>query len=151
MIKSVLKLALFLIIGIVAYNYFLGDEQEKEQARNIVQGTGKAIKKGVNVGVGLLKDEYKKFKEGKYDRALDKVGNLLQDAKQKGGAMVEDIKEWEDKRQLWQEKKEQLIKMIDDADGEMTAEQEQEMKDLEAEGKKLTKQGEELQKKVEKE
>jgi len=147
MIKSVLKLAVFLIVGIVAYNYFLGDDQEKEQARNIVKGTGKVI----NSGVGLLKDEYNKFKDGKYDRALDKVGNLLKDAKEKGGAMVEDIKDWEDKRQAWKEKKEELIKMIDNADGEMTEEQKQQMEDLEEEGKNLTKQGKELKDKVEKE
>lgn len=151
MIKSVIKLAIFLVVGIVAYNYFLGDEQEKEQARNIVNGTGKAIKKSVEVGVDLIKDEYKKFKDGKYDRALDKIGGLLQDAAKKGGDMVDDIKDWEVKRQDWKEKKEKLIEMIDNTEGEITEDQKKQMKALEKEGRALTEEGEKLKEKVEKE
>lgn len=147
MVKSILRLAVILLVGIVAYNYFLGDEAEKKQAENIVKGTGKIIKGGVDI----LKDEYQKFKDGKYDKALEKVGDLLKDAKEKGGKMVEEIKEWEGKRKLWQEKKDALVKTIEDAGGEMTEAQEKEMHELEEQGKALAKEGKEINKKAEEE
>ena len=146
MIKSVLKLAVILVIGILTYNYFLGSPEEKQKSKEIF---GKTVDIG-KAGVGLIKEEFKKFKDGKYDRSLDKIGNLLKDAKQKGGAMVEDIQEWEGKRQEWKEKKEQLIKSIEQVDGEMTEEQKDQMKALEEEGKSLTKEGKNLQEKAEK-
>ncbi len=146
MIKSILRLAVIVIIGIIAYNYFLGNEAEKEQAREIVKGTGKVIKGGVDI----LKDEYQKFKDGKYDKALDKIGNLLKEAKEKGGEMVEDIRQWEEKRQIWKEKKDELIKSIEEAGGEMTDDQKKEMEALEAEGKALAKEGKDINEKAEK-
>ena len=146
MIKSVIKLGLFLLVGIIAYNYFLGSPEEKEKARDIV---GKTVDIG-KAGVGLLKEEYQKFKDGKYDKALDKVGNLLKDAKQKGGAIVDDIKEWETDRQRWQEKKEELMEFIEKNPDEITEKQQEQMKELEREGEALEKAGKELKEKADK-
>ncbi|MFT5386735.1 MAG: hypothetical protein ACI81W_004153, partial [Saprospiraceae bacterium] len=133
MIKSIVKLGLILLVGVIAYNYFLGDAEEKEKARDIV---GKTVDIG-KAGVGLLKEEYQKFKDGKYDKALDKVGDLLKDAKQKGGAIVEDIKEWENDRQLWQEKKEELMEFIENNPDDITEKQQEQLKKLEKEGNEL--------------
>ena len=146
MIKSVVKLGLLLLVGVIAYNYFLGSPEEKEQARDIV---GKTVDIG-KAGVGILKEEYQKFRDGKYDKALDKVGNLLKDAKQKGGAIVEDIKEWEKDRQLWQEKKEELMEFIEKNPDEITEKQQEQMKELEREGEALEKAGQELKEKADK-
>jgi uncharacterized phage infection (PIP) family protein YhgE len=73
MIKSVLKLVAILVIGILIYNYFLGSPSEKEGAQKI-------FKEFKDVGVSvkdLLKSEKEKFDAGKYDNAVDKIGDLL--------------------------------------------------------------------------
>lgn len=77
--KSILKLALILVVGILIYNYFLGTDEEKQQSKEIfteVRDLGKAA-------WGLLKSEKEKFDEGKYDEALDKIGSLLDNLKDK--------------------------------------------------------------------
>lgn len=144
MIKSVVKLGLILLVGIIAYNYFLGDPEEKEKARDIV---GKTVDIG-KAGVGLLKEEYQKFKDGKYDKALDKVGDLLKDAKQKGGAIVEDIKDWEADRQVWQEKKEELMEFIEKNPDDISEKQQEQLKQLEKEGNELEEAGKKLKEKA---
>ena len=73
MIKSLLKLLVILVIGILIYNYFLGTEQEKQGAKKIfseMKDVGVAVK-------DLLKTEKEKFDAGKYDNAVDKIGNVL--------------------------------------------------------------------------
>lgn len=71
--KSLIRLALLLVVGILVYNYFLGSESEKETSKKIfgeVRDLGKAT-------WDLLKSEKEKFDEGKYDEAVDKVGSLI--------------------------------------------------------------------------
>jgi hypothetical protein len=144
MIKSIVKIGVVLLVGIIAYNYFLGNAEEKEQARDIV---GKTVDIG-KAGVGLLKEEYQKFKDGKYDKALDKVGDLLKDAKEKGGAIVEDIKDWEADRQLWQEKKDELMEFIEKNPDEISEKQKEQLKELEKEGNALEEAGKKLKEKA---
>ncbi len=141
MIKSVIKLGLFLIIGILVYNFFLGTPEEKAKSKEIF---GKAVDVG-KAGVGLIKEEVAKFKSGKYDDALEKVSGLLNKAKEKGGDLAKKIEGWEADREAWQEKKDQLKEMFDNADEEekeVIGKQIKELNDqgekLETEGKKLT-------------
>ncbi|MBK7870172.1 MAG: hypothetical protein IPJ74_05525 [Saprospiraceae bacterium] len=71
--KSLIKLAILLIIGILVYNYFFGSQEEKETSKKIfgeVRDLGKAT-------WDLLRSEKQKFNDGKYDEAVDKVGGLL--------------------------------------------------------------------------
>jgi hypothetical protein len=73
MIKSLLKLLVVLVIGVLVYNYFFGTPSEKETSKEIfsdVRDLGKA-------SWGLLRSEKEKFDAGKYDEAVDKVGGLL--------------------------------------------------------------------------
>lgn len=79
MIRSLLKLAALLVVGILIYNYFLGSPDEKANAKNIF---GKVKDVGVEVGK-LLKTEKEKFDEGKYDQALDKIDDIFKDLKTK--------------------------------------------------------------------
>ncbi len=140
MIKSILKVGLLLVIGILGYNYFFGTAEEKAQAKEI-------IGKGVDVGkasVDLLKGEVAKFKSGKYDDALDKIGGLLEKTKEKvkdGSEMLDKIEEWENAKANWTERKEAIIKDMKDGDEEQHAEAvkklNEEAERLEAEGKKL--------------
>jgi hypothetical protein len=79
MIKSVLKLLAILVIGILIYNYFLGSESEKAGAKKI-------FKEFKDVGVAvkdLLKSEKEKFDKGKYDKAVEKIGGVLDGLKSK--------------------------------------------------------------------
>jgi len=77
MIKSALKLAVVLIIGVLVYNFFLGTEEEKQNSKAIFREV-----KDVAVGVKeLVKSEKKKFDAGKYDRAIEKIGVVLQKLK----------------------------------------------------------------------
>ena len=73
--RTLLKLALLLIVGLLAYNYFQGSPEEKEQSRVIVD---KARDLGSEAWK-LLRTEREKLREGKYDAALDRLESLYKD------------------------------------------------------------------------
>jgi len=85
MIKSLLKLGLLLVVGILVYNFFFGTAQEKEQSRQIFT----EIKDLTQSAVQLLKTEKEKFDEGKYDEAIDKIGGLINNLKDKAQKLEE--------------------------------------------------------------
>jgi len=73
MLRSLLKLAVVLVLAILVYNYFFGTTEEKAQSKEIfgeVRDLGKAA-------WGLLRTERQKFNDGKYDEAVDKIGGLI--------------------------------------------------------------------------
>lgn len=75
MIRSLLKLGLLLLAGILVYNYFFGTADEKEQSKEVFQKTGAAVKSAWS----LLKSERQKFDAGKYDKALDQLGGAYRE------------------------------------------------------------------------
>ena len=115
MIRSILKLAVFLVIGILVYNFFFGTAEEKESSRQVFN-SGKALVGNV---VGLLKSEKDKFAAGKYDNALDKVDNLFDDLKEKAQDIdekyVDRLRDLDDKREQLEE---QLAEIKEDHIGE---------------------------------
>ncbi len=104
MIKGLIKLGLLLVVGLVGYNYFLGDEAEKAQSKEIIN----KVKEVGQSGVDLVKAEKKKFDAGKYDGALDKIGGIVDNLKSK----AKDSKEFLDKIGALEEKKEALQERI---------------------------------------
>lgn len=71
--KTLLKLGFLLLAGVLTYNYFFGDEAEKETSRKVVseiKDVGVAIK-------NFVKDEHQRIKEGKYKKVLAKVDDAL--------------------------------------------------------------------------
>lgn len=74
MIRSLLKLGLLLVAGILVYNYFFGTVEEKEQSKEIF---GKVRDVGKDAWA-LLRTEKDKFDDGKYDGAVDKVGTTVE-------------------------------------------------------------------------
>lgn len=152
MIRSVIKLGVFLVVGIVAYNYFLGTPEEKEKAKATIQ---KAKEVGKTVGgalidlgkdgIALLKEERQKFKEGKYDNAVKKVSGLISTIKDKvedtGGALLDQVNDLE-------KQKDAIAKQLDEAkeSGEEMSDETKESltKDFEA----LTKKAEEVLKEL---
>lgn len=97
--KSLIKLGLILVAGILVYNYFFGTETEKAQSREIFEKVGDLGRAGIN----LLKSEKEKFDEGKYDDALDKIGGLFDKVRDKAedlgdSELLKDISRLEEKR-----------------------------------------------------
>ena len=79
MIRSIIKLGMLLVVGILVYNFFLGTPEEKAQSQKVFNKG-----KDVIVSVGdLLKSEKSKFDSGKYDTALDKIGNAFNGIREK--------------------------------------------------------------------
>lgn len=99
MIRFLLKVAALLVVGILGYNYFLGDDTEKAQSREIV---GKAVDLGKDAW-NLLQNEKDKFDEGKYDDAVEKLQGLYGELRQtasrlKDSGALERLSELESKR-----------------------------------------------------
>jgi len=109
MIRLLITTAFFLVIGLLGYNYFLGTAQEKEQAQEIFSKGAEAV----GAGADLLKSEYHKYKDGKYDEALDNISNGLSKLKENGGELFEEINSWEEKKDDWDQKKTDLQELLD--------------------------------------
>ncbi len=135
MIRSVIKFGVLLVIGIVAYNYFLGTPAEKEKAKSTIskaKEAGKVIG-GVLLdlgkdGVALLKEEREKFREGKYDKAVDEVSGLISKIKDQvegaGGEMLDRVNDLEKQRDSIADQ----VKKAKDTVGEMSEEEKEKLK-----------------------
>ena len=57
MVNKIVLIAVFVVIGLMTYNYFLGSARQKEQAQEIfIKGT-----EVIDASARLLKTEYEKF------------------------------------------------------------------------------------------
>jgi hypothetical protein len=123
MIKSLFKLLLLLIACLLVYNYFMGNAEEKRNARKIVgemQDLALAVK-------DLLQSEKEKFDAGKYDRAVDKIGNLFSELRDSSRELdhnyLDRIEQLEQKRRKLEAKLsdyEQEVKKIEQLGDEFT-------------------------------
>ncbi len=77
MFRFLFKILILLVIGVLIYNYFFGNSEERTQAKAVVSEIKDA---GRAVG-NLLNTEKTKFDNGKYDKALDKMSMMLQKMK----------------------------------------------------------------------
>ena len=110
--RSLLKLGLFLVVGILIYNYFFGTVEEKAQSKEIftkVRDLGREA-------WGLLKTEKTKFDDGKYDEAVDRVGGLYQKLS-RTARQLNDTKALERLERL-EEKRQEIETQLDDQNGE---------------------------------
>jgi hypothetical protein len=131
MIKNLLKIGALLVLGLLGYNYFLGDATEKEQSREIVGKVGDLGKEAWN----LLKSERQKMKDGKYDDALDKLDGLYSSLRGKAkdlkdSGLVERIEDLASRRG-------ELEEMLKKADSELSANAKRKLNDLTAETEEL--------------
>lgn len=142
MLRFIISTAFFLVIGLLSYNYFFGTAEEKEQAQEIFSKGAEVV----GAGAGLLKSEYQKYQEGKYDETLENVSHLLSRLKDQGGDLLEEIESWKQRKDDWEKKRNELRQLLDTdpeaIDGEKVkhaiAELEKERKILESEGNRLT-------------
>jgi len=144
MIGKIIKLGILVLIGLVGYNYFLGTPEEKEKSKEII---GKVTDIG-KAGVGLIKEEVAKFKEGKYDRALDKIHGGLISAKEKlvdkGGKLLDNIEDWESKKETWSKERDRLKDLFENASEEEKEALSEEIQKLNEEGEQLEEEGKEI-------
>ncbi len=83
MIRTLLKVGFVVVIGLVCYNYFFGTAPEKEQSKRIFNGVGNLFGEVRT----LIRGERQKFDAGKYDQALDKMGNVIDRLKSHNAAI----------------------------------------------------------------
>ncbi len=100
MIRSLLKLAFWAIVVMVIYNYFWGSPTEKAQSGRVFQGVGQLFGEIKS----LVVSEKGKFDGGKYDVALDKMGNVITKLREHGNqtgdkALIQQSVQLEDRRQ----------------------------------------------------
>lgn len=116
MVKSFLKLLAVLVVGIILYNLILGTDEEKKGAQKIV-GEMKDVAVSVK---DLLKSEKEKFDKGKYDKAIDKIGNMLsklkENAKEFDKKYLKQIDELEKRRKELKEELDRIDGSSDSGD-----------------------------------
>ncbi len=109
--KALIRLALFIIVAVLVYNYFWGTEEEKASSEKVFQQV-----KEVGQSIGdLIKNEREKFSEGKYDSAFEKLGTTYEKAKEKLGENREDRARLEE----LEKQKKALEKEADDLEQEL--------------------------------
>ncbi len=79
MIRTLFKLALILLVALVAYNYFYGTPAERRQSQQIIDKAGDLGTEAWN----LLRGEREKLRDGKYDDALGRLESLYGDLREK--------------------------------------------------------------------
>lgn len=131
MIKTLLKLGFVLVVGLLGYNYFFGDVEEKAQSREIVGKVGDLGKDAWN----LLKTERQKMKEGKYDDALEKLDGLYANLRGKArdlqdSGLLDRIDELNERRK-------QLEEAVGEKSGELSTDAKRKLDDLTAETEEL--------------
>jgi len=142
MIKTIFKLGLVLLVGLLGYNYFFGDVEEKAQSREIVGKVGDLGKDAWN----LLKSEREKMKDGKYDDALEKLDGLYSSLKGK----AQDLKDSGalDRIDELNERRKELEDLLASEGDELSADGKRKLNDLTAETEDLMNEMEEKGKSV---
>jgi len=85
----IIRLVLVLVVGVLVYNYFWGNNEEKESSKKVFNQT-KALFVSVK---DLIKSEKTKFDQGKYDNAIEKVQDVYTDLKSKADKMDSESRE----------------------------------------------------------
>lgn len=132
--KALIRIALVLIIGIIAYNYFAGTSEEKETSQEIIN-TAKDLGAAT---WAMLKSEKEKFDNGKYDGFMEDVKGLF-------GSLREKAQQLGDKESL--DKLEDLDRRREKIETEMKEQEEVDPK-LKEEMKKLMEETEDLMRKM---
>lgn len=77
--RTLIKLGLLIIGGLLVYNYFLGSEEEKATSQKVFRQVKEV---GKSLGT-LIKNEKQKFADGKYDKAFENLGKMYEGLKEK--------------------------------------------------------------------
>ncbi len=99
MIKRLLSLAAMLIIGLLVYNTFFGTEEDRESVEKVTSGFKE-----------LFQSTKDKYKSGEYDEAIDKIGDIFNQLKDKANDLNSD--EFKGELSELQQKKERLEELL---------------------------------------
>jgi len=120
---KLIKYGVLLVLGILFYNYFLGTPDEKADAKDKLGKVKDFIGSAFDESVKIIKSERQKFKDGKYDGAVDKVGGVISKLKDqvvdKGGKLIDRL----DDLELRKDKLKKKIKEAEEKAGGMTEEE----------------------------
>jgi len=123
MLRGLFRLLLFVVAIVLIYNYFLGDAKERKQSEEIVSQV-KSLGKSMG---DLLVAEKDKLQQGKYDEALEKVGDFIKNLRSNSDQLDVDglrkLNELEAQKIELQSKMEAI-----DGDGYRSTEEEEELK-----------------------
>lgn len=123
MLRGLFRLLLFVVAIVLIYNYFLGDAPERKQSEEIVTQV-KSLGKSMG---DLLVAEKDKLQQGKYDDALEKVGDFIKNLRSNSDQLNVDglrkLNELEAQKIELQSKMEAI-----DGDGYRSTEEEEELK-----------------------
>lgn len=75
MIKNLITLVIFFVLGWLAYTQFFGTDKEKEQGKALIG----SAKQTFGIVVDIFKSEGEKIQSGTYDDAINKLGKVLDD------------------------------------------------------------------------
>ena len=137
--RGLLKLALLLVVGLLAYNYFYGTAAERRQSERFVD---KARDLG-NDAWDLLRSEKQKLDRGKYDDALDRLEDLYADLRKQVGRIgdrdfAKELERLTDRRSALEkvvDRGGELSEAAKDKLDELTADTEELMHEMEAQSK----------------
>lgn len=90
--RRILSLLFMIIVGILIYNYFLGDEEEKQQASEIFQTT-KELALDIKE---LVSNERDRYDDGKYDSVITKLRDLVNKDEELGDKYAQKLDEIEE-------------------------------------------------------
>jgi chromosome segregation ATPase len=98
MVKSLVRIGLLLLVGILIYNFFFGNAAEKAQSRHIFG----EVKSLVGSVANLVKSEKGKFDAGKYNGIFDKLdgafGSLRKNADRLDAKLLADLDQLEKRK-----------------------------------------------------
>ncbi|MCB9283957.1 MAG: hypothetical protein H6563_07790 [Lewinellaceae bacterium] len=114
MIKTIIQALVVIVVFVLAYNFFFGTSEEKQNATEIFKEV-----KDVGVSVkDLLQAEKEKFDAGKYDNAIQKMRELFQNlesnAREVAPEYVDRIKGLEQQRKDLETQLDQAKKTTDE-------------------------------------
>jgi len=71
--RTLIKLFVILLLAIIAYNYFLGDDVEREESAQVIENVKEL---GASV-VNLLVAEKERISAGKYSEIMEEIGESI--------------------------------------------------------------------------
>lgn len=108
--RRLLSWVIILVFALVGYNYFFGNAEEKENAKEIVN----EVKDLGKASWDLLKSEKEKAEAGKYDEAADKFKDIFE--RLKGIATDENNREYIDRLADLERKRQELERKLEGMD-----------------------------------
>ncbi|TVR85309.1 MAG: hypothetical protein EA411_13145 [Saprospirales bacterium] len=107
--RLLIRIAILLLLALIAYNYFLGTEDEQAESQQVVEN---ARQLGQSL-VDMVVSERERFSEGKYDEMRDRIGTSIGFLRERGEEFNISGKEFsaldEEKNEL-----DSMIRQLDD-------------------------------------